>query len=268
MKIIGVLLLLFVFAGTSEAKFITIETDIISAKIEKDAVTLKIGVANKGDEGAYNVKIGVDIGGKVLAGSLRDALEVNGKYTEEFTSPVGFKKPGKYPIVIFVDYTDRNQYPFTALAVVYPTYKEGVVGRAVGEMGKASISDKGVLGVKIKNLEDADKKVTIRIVLPKEFSGGDTKKEVEVKAGSEAAVSFDVKNIAALPGSSYQVYALLEYEDDKYHYGSAVGGVINVEEKKKALSAYKWSLAAIAVILTVMVAYLNLRKKGRKARPS
>lgn len=262
--LLGLLALTLISARVSEASFIAITTET-AAKIEDSTAKIVVGVTNKGDESAYNVKISAAIGGKIIAGPLIDLLKVNDKYSETLTGSVDFKKPGTYPVIIAVEYTDANRYPFTASSVVYVNYKEGAVSRVAGEIAAISIADSGRLRVKIKNMEQAEEKIAIRLVAAKEFLISTPEKQITLKPGLEETVVFDIKNLSALTGSNYPVYAILGYEDDKYHYTSGIGGAIHIEEEKPILTRYKKPLIAVAVILSLIIVYMNVRRKGQEA---
>jgi hypothetical protein len=135
-----------------------------------------------------------------------------------------------------------------------------VVGRVIGEISPITITDSGTLKVSVKNLEETDKVIDLRIVLPKDISSPTVKKELSLKGSSREVVDFKLKNLAALPGSNYRIYAILEYEDDKYHYANTIGANIKVEEDKGILATYKLPLIAILIILAVVVVYFNLRR--------
>ncbi len=247
-----------------EARFISIET-MATANVDKDIIKTLVEVTNKGDEATYNVIISIDIDGKVTKGTMKEVLKVNEKYSEEFTVEAGLKKAGRYPVIVNIEYTDQNQYPFTALSIVDLVYKENVISRVSGQLIAPVITDKGNLKVKVKNLEDIEKKVNILLAIPKELSSSNKQKEVAIKGGVEEFVEFDIKNISALPGSNYVVYAVLRYEDDNYHYAHAARGNIKIEEKKEIFKVYRWPLAAVVLILVFVALYINLRKKGSNA---
>ena len=256
----GLWVLILLFVQPSEASFIAITTET-AVKIEDNTAKILVGVTNKGDESAYNVKISAAIGGKIIAGPLIDLLKVNDKYSETLTASVDFKKPGTYPVILAVEYTDANRYPFTASSVVYLNYKEGVVSRVAGEIAAISIADSGRMKVKIKNLEQAEEKIAIHLIAAKEFLIPTPEKQITLKPGLEETVVFDIKNLSALTGSNYPVYAILGYEDEKYHYVNVLAGNIKVEEKKTFVAEYKWPMVVVAIILVGLIGYLNLRRK-------
>lgn len=259
-----------IFLGTvrsSEGSYITIETET-KVTVEKNAAQVHIEVVNKGDEPAYNVRIGAEAAGRNEKGPLMDQLGQDEKAELDFKAPLSYEKPGKYPVVVTVDYTDLNRYPFTALSIAYVDYRERVVGRVVGELSVPPVTDRGTVRVKVKNLEQAKKSVAIRLVLPKEFINSQPARSLEIEPGREETAEFELSNISALQGSQYQIFALLEYEDDQYHYTNALTGTMEVVEKKTFVARYKKVLISLAAILAAAAVFWNIRKRWGSARPA
>lgn len=267
MRGFSVLMILgFLAAGTTaSATVITIQTQT-QVTVEKNQARISVGVTNKGDEPAYNIRIATEIDGKLKSTPLKDTLQVNETYTADLASALDFAKPGKYPAVITVDYTDRNQYPFTATSIGYIDFKEKSVGRVVGEVVPARLSAHGRVTVKVKNLEQADHSFDVRLVLPKEFKGPDLMKTVKIPSGEEQVLNFDIQNISALQGSRYEIFAVVAYEDEKLHYSNALNGVIEVIQKESFVKIYRKPLIVLSVLLAGIILFLNLRRKWGSPR--
>jgi hypothetical protein len=249
-------------AATAHARFITIEANV-NAGIEGETATISVNISNKGDEAAHNVVVRAEIGGAVQTGLLREALLPNERYSETFNTVVEYQKPGRYPVIVTVDYTDGNQYPFSALSIVHLDYRENVVGRVVGELGSASIGPRGSVKLNVRNLGQTEERLTARLVTPRELSASPATREVRLKPNEKEALAFKVRNESALSGSQYQVYALLDYEQDNYHFSNVVGGQISVEDTQDALPAYTAPLIGVAILVGGVLAYVNLRKRPR-----
>jgi hypothetical protein len=258
--VLGTSLFILLLPRATEAGFITIETDV-QASVGDSTGTAKIRVTNKGDEAAYNIRISADIGGNVKKGPLQEILKPNHDISETITAPVDYKKPGRYPVIVWIDYTDQNQYPFTAISIVYLNFQEPVVGRVVGEMPPLEMEDRGNLRVKVKNLEQNERDIKVRLVVPEEFSSSSSRQEIRLKPGAEETLSFELRNVSALAGSSYQVYTLLQYEDQQYHYANAIGSIVAVQATKTFFERYQKPLIGIAIVLAILVAYFNLRRR-------
>lgn len=249
-------------APAAQARFITMEATV-DANIEGSTARTHVTISNKGDEPAYNVLIRAEIGGAVQAGPMQKALLPNEPYSETFNTTVEYQKPGRYPVIVTVDYTDGNQYPFSALSIVHLNYQENIVGRVVGDIGSASIDSSGSVKLRIRNLGQTEERLKARLITPRELSVSPATRELRIRPNGEESLSFKVRNASALPGSQYQVYAVLDYEQDNYHFSNIVGGQISVEQRQSALATYTTPLIAVAIVVGGALAYVNLRKRPR-----
>ncbi|MCG6536578.1 MAG: hypothetical protein L7F78_18190, partial [Syntrophales bacterium LBB04] len=172
---------------------------------DKDYAAIHLSIGNRGDEGAYNVRAFVDVDGKRLAGKLKNSLGVNESYEVDFRTGISLQKPGRYPVMVTIEYTDNNMYPFTVLSANYINYMEPQNSRVLGMVPELTVSDSGSLQVVLSNIDREDRKVVVRPMAPKEFFFTDTRREVLVKSGEKKPVSFSVRNLAAYPEQVYGV---------------------------------------------------------------
>ena len=242
------------------ASNITLETTT-TVTVDQGTANVLITVINKGDEPAYNVRIQAEVNKETKAGPHEEQLNVNSEQAQHLAFEMKGMKPGRYPMTLYVDYTDRNQYPSTALSVVYVDYQDHGSSRISGEMKPVEISERGRIKIKTKNLENTDKNTKVRLVLPKEFSGEPPVAELKLPPGGEETLVFEMKNLAALPGSRYPIYAVIEYDDEEYHYANAVSGMVTVLESQSVFTVYQTPLIAAALVLIAIVIYLNVRRK-------
>ncbi len=223
------LLLIIVAAvpGPARASFITIEIES-GAELFQNNLKVSLKVANKGDESAGNLKTSIEAAGRTIYGKSRKILGPNENFTEELTSDVSFQRPGRYPVLISVDYTDANQYPFNALTINYVDYGDAPNARVTGSIGVIRLSDRERMKVSVKNVDQVERKVSVRLVTSKEFAVSDRVREITVLPGDEKELFFDIRNSGGLSGSTYPVFALITYEDAAYHYLNVASGNIMV----------------------------------------
>lgn len=265
LRVLVLLLFFFIWtSGVSEAAYVTINTAATVAVTDKNHAAIHVNIGNRGDEGAYNVRAYVDIDGKRLAGKLKNTLGVNESYEEDFSTVISPRKPGRYPVMVTIEYTDNNMYPFTVLSANYLNYMEPQNSRVVGMIPEFTVADSGSLQVVLSNIDREDRKVVVQPMAPKEFFFTDTRREVLVKAGEKKPVSFSVRNLAAYPSSKYMVYAFIEYDDDAFHYTAIAAGRITVR-KETFLNIYKIPLTAALIILVSALAFYNVRRYRRNA---
>ena len=81
---------------------------------------------------------------------------------------------------------------------------------------------------------------------------------------SDYHLSFGVKNFSALSGSTYQVFAISEYEKDGFHLTSITPGFIRIAQSRTVLGIDYIYLAGILAVLVVVFAVIQLRRSVPK----
>ena len=254
-------LLFFLFAlgpTPAEASFITMETQA-SPNYDGKKFKMTVDVTNKGDEAAYNVQISADINGRLVTTPAKDNLQVNGKHSVQLVTDMTLEKEGRYPVIVNVDYTDANQYPFSAMSITQFVYGKSLPSQIFGTLQNIEISTKGSLTLSLKNLSEKEENVMVRLVLPKELSSSGLSKTVSLKGKSEERVNFDARNFSALPGSSYSIFALMGYDEDDLHYSASIGGNIKITKEQGFVKSNQRLLIAVAIVLVAVFVYFNLR---------
>ena len=262
--IIFMILLLITVAvvpGPARASFISIEIES-GAELLQNKLKVSLKVANKGDESAGNLKASIEASGRTIYGKSRKILGPNENFTEEFSSDVSFQKPGRYPVLVSVDYTDANQYPFNALTITYVDYGDAPNARVTGAIGVLRLSDRERMKVSVKNVDEVERKVSVRLVNSKEFAVSGRVREIALLPGDEKELIFDIRNSGGLSGSTYPVFALITYEDAAYHYLNVTSGSIMVV-KRGLWHVLKMPLAILlAVLLCVILLFYLMKLKG------
>lgn len=258
------LFLTLVSISVARAGFISIQTDLLVTPTASGA-SVEIKVSNHGDEAAHNLRVTVEVGGEVQKSVLHDRLEVEGSITELLEFESKFEKPGMYPVLTSVDYTDAARYPFTAISVGEVNYQERVLGRVAGQVMIEPFSKRGEARVTVKNLEKVEKQFNVRLFIPKEFSASRVSQEVTVAPGKEEKVDFGFENLSALQDSQYQVFAVVTFTDEAYHYTHTMSSTAHVIPSKSFVGRYYAILVAVASVLLVLVVSLNIRKRRRQS---
>jgi len=261
-KFISFFLFFTFFNPLANAGFITIETKITTSS-ENEILKVIAEVKNNGNEPAYNVEIRTDLQTDIKVSKIKDALGVGETYKADFEFNLNFKNPGKYPLVIAVNYTDANQYPFSALSCTQFAYRENTVSQVFAKSMELAMSKKGELILNAKNLAEKDKNLSIRLIIPKEISADALIKKMSIQGRSEKEIGFNLNNFSALPGSNYQIYAILEYEEGNKHYSTVVPGVVKIEREGMFFQKYKTLIIVIVGILVLLfLVYQFMPKKS------
>ncbi|HHT9144156.1 MAG TPA: hypothetical protein ACFYD4_00520, partial [Candidatus Wunengus sp. YC61] len=236
--ILGILLSTYgVF--TASAGYITIKTETTVA-VDDSNLKVKVVVTNEGDESAFNVQININENQRTQSSPIKQMLTVKENFEYEANYRVPQIKHGRYPLIINVDYTDANQYPFSALTGTYYSFGSDTVSKVFGSANDIRLARYTTLPLKLKNIDEESKEVLIRLIVPKESSVQEKVKKVTIQPRSEVNTIFNISNFSALPGSRYQVFFILEYEDENKHYSNIIPCSIHVDASKGFFKRYKW----------------------------
>ena len=250
------ILLLFVFTfffSTSllNAGFITITTNT-SLTVTDNSIKIKVIVTNDGDEPAYNAQIHVNENHRLQTSPVKQILPVKERFEYEFQYDLLQTKHGRYPLLINISYTDINQYPFTAATGTYYAFGADTVSQVFGTTSNISLSSHGSLPLLLKNMDDVSIELTIQFVVHKELTILDKAKKIILQPRSELSATFGLRNFSALPGSRYQAFFVIEYEDKSRHYSNIVPCFITIEEPKKFFEKYMWYIIGVSSTLFVV----------------
>jgi len=241
--------LVLVTATATSASYISLNTSL-SSKVEGNNLKVMVSSVNKGDESAYNVQAEFRAGGRTVLAEKRAGLPVDAAYQAQATIPVPLNRPGTYPLVLVMHYTDANQYPFSALTAQTFIYRQEAVSPIFGQVRSTSFAKEGKLNFKLKNLGDREIRAATRLIAPRELTVEEEKLELSVGAKSEQSAGFTVRNFSALSGSTYQVFAVSEFDDGGLHYANIAPGTIKIVEERGFLGL---SQTVIIVILAALV---------------
>ena len=241
------------------ASYISIQSAVTAAG---NKTTIK--VTNLGDEAAYNVQLSLEANNQKTASSIKKQLGVRESF--EWNVPLAFKteNPGKYPLILTTNYEDANSYPFSAISVSAFDYKQATVSDIAAKISNLELSDKGILELKIKNTAESAKDADIRLIVPKELTANKDRLSAKVQAKSEMPVNFEIEKFSALAGSSYAVFAVIEYDEEGMHYTSTANGAVKIVEGS-VFSLQKIAVFAMIAVIAVLFAYFAVfNKKWRK----
>jgi hypothetical protein len=236
-------------AGAARASYISLNTTV-SVKVEGQQLKLLVSAVNKGDEAAYNVQAECRVAGRSVLAAKSGELPVNAPYQATLTMPLALPRPGSYPLVLVMHYTDANQYPFSALSVQTFIYRQEAVAPLFGRVRSTAFAREGQLNFKLKNLGERELRAGTRLVAPRELTSEQAEVPLVLAPRSEQGGSFTVHNFSALAGSTYQVFAVTEFDDGGLHYTGVAPGTIKIVEERSFLGLGQ---TAIIVILAVLV---------------
>jgi hypothetical protein len=258
--------LLLLFAAPAHAGFISIQTELTPGYDGK-AFTLHATIINRGDEAAHDVSIAAELSGAVAHSPEVALLGPNESKSMELTQDVAILKRGEYPVVVTVKYKDANHYPFSAISVAPLIYGDSKPSRIEATVSNLEFSDKkGFLNLTSRNLDGQPEEVSVRLVTPKELSVTQFIGRFTLDGGAAEDFRIPLSNISANPGSNYQVYALVEYEDGGLHYFTAANAYVAVIFDPGFVKSHRMLLISLCLMLGAAFIYSNAKFYWRQGR--
>jgi hypothetical protein len=221
-----------------------------SAKLDGKNLVVQVQVGNTGDEAAMAVTPILRFAGKEARGKRQESLPPNGKIDDTVTLEVGELGTGTWPYLVAVDYTDTNQYPFQAVqAGRLPVGNPPPAKVAIASFEADRLADEVDAVIEVKNLEGVPRTAALRVLPPDGIEAVPATAEVALDAWQSKPVTVSLKNRTALAGSSYPVFATVEYDADGAHFavlGQRVVEIIPNETVVDRLAPYLW-IGAVAL---------------------
>ena len=229
-------LISLLFICTVGATYIRITTDVtVPSMMDGNCTDMNITLINSGDETAYDVGLSFITPDGIssedfFVGNLIPNVPFNSTVYVNLSDNM---TPGRYNVAIITDYRDANNYPFSAISVKPVMVKRSTISKLSCIISVLTIAGNGNGDLKlvVRNLDNVPHNVRIRLFLPRELKIDNNEVRIELKPKDSKELKFRVENLAALPGSSYFVFASLDYEEGALHYSSVGTGIIKIVEE-------------------------------------
>ena len=249
------------------ASYISLTTTITTELITDDSSKIEVSILNSGDESAFSVQISPLLSSDFqVEPNLYDLGTLDPNEPEKINFDVTLSDgilPGSYPLVVLVDYADANGYPFSSVSPSSIIYKTQTLSKVTGVMEKLDLSKERTqtLTLTIRNLDQVQHNVDVKIYLPRELKIDKEESTVSIGPKEEKNINFEVSSFSALPGSSYIVLATLDYDDSNSHYSYTARNIINIV-KEKPLEFPIWLPILSFIVLLIIFAYYLIRGKN------
>ncbi len=254
MKKVSLFLIILLIINIADASYISIQSAITTTENE-----IIVKITNFGDEPAHNVQLSLEINNKKFVSDIKDRLNVQNSFEWKVPLTEKPKNPGKYPLILTTNYQDANAYPFSAISVSTFDNMQATISETIAKIDNIELSEKGTLKLIIKNLAETEKNLNIRLIAPKELTAEKNKLSLKLPARTEETIDFEIEKFSALTGSSYAVYAVIEYDENNMHYTTTTSGIVKVIEKKNIFTNQNL-LIGLLVILIIVFIYFQFRK--------
>lgn len=264
MKKLLIPLILLLIPHLVLASVISLTTTISTDLMTENTTKIQVKLLNSGDEPANNVQISLisDFqSNPIFVGTLIPNIPFEKEFNISLKEDI---LPGNYPLVVLVDYSDANGYPFSSVSPSSIVYKTPSVSKLSSVISELSLGDKETkkLTLNIRNLDDVSHELDVKLILPRELKVVDGERTILIQSKEQKELNFDVSSFSALPGSSYVVLASIEYEDEGLHYSSFGRGMVRITESSDLIELPSWLPITFIAVLVVIFIYYQL--KGRK----
>ena len=164
--------------------------------------------------------------------------------------------PGVYPFALLIKYNDANGYPFSAIANHKIEYKEEQSSEINGVSENIEIDQdsSGELVLTLRNYDVQTHEAKATLYLPRELKTDKNLEILTIESLEKEEVTFQIESFGALLGSSYTVFASIEYEDGDYHYTSFSSSKVSVV--KQTTQAGGSNLIFLAILISVFIILL------------
>lgn len=168
--------------------------------------------------------------------------------------PVSTAPIDETPAVIRIKYADSGGTPYSSLILAcFPaaltTRAEWVsAGFALSPIGQS-----GRLSLQLLSLQDEPVDAVVRLIVPDEFQCDSSTRRVSLEPDTCKVETFELTNRAAVPGSEYSIYAIVERQvTGVVQQCATVSGAVTVIETKWIGQSYGFWFALSVVLLTCL----------------
>jgi len=257
---------IFTWQTPAIAGILKIETQT-TVEVSENLLKTSIILTNNGTASASNLQVHLRTLGEQQDSPIIKQLNPGQSDRVHFEREIPEMMKGRYPLTVYVDFHDANQYPFSALSGMTFHIKKDVNPNLVALVKDITIKKIGELRFDIKNMGFKSKKLLASLILPKELSTPRTEINVQIDARSEKDLRFKVNNFSALPGARYPVFCYLEYVSDETHHTAVARSLVKIAEDENLFRRFRWLWIVLTVILcaVLFIVILKDRKKRIKA---
>ena len=246
----------------ANASYISLSSSFERFNISESGIAYaNFTIRNYGDEPANNVNIRLLLPEGFSSKQIEAGkIGVNGIYHGSFEVKAVSKITGSYTAAMLVEYEDSNGYGLSAITPAEFSFLESAESSVSGFIESSDIIEKGSanMAVKLFNNDKAAHSISIRIFLPNELSAESRQLLETIEPLGQKTAYIKVSNKKGLVGSSYPVFASIDYADEK-HYSSYASGFVSIKKMD-----YSNLIIFAIIILSAVLAAVNVKDRLKK----
>jgi len=254
----------FLWETQAIAGILKIETKT-TVEVAGDLLKVTVNVTNNGTAPAHNVQVHLHTFGQHQDSPIKPQLDSGRSETVLFEKTISGKKKGRYPLTVYVDFHDSNQYPFSALSGMTFHVDEHVNPDLIALAEDITLEKNGELPIAIKNLGPGFKEVLVSLILPKELSVQRQTINFEIGPRSEKRLAFRLTNFSALPGANYPIFCYIEYDLENTHYTAIAKAAVNIAKDENLFRRFRWLWIFLTIIMSAMLVMMIIRGLKKKS---
>ena len=262
------LLIALLIIPLASAKYISLQTTL-EAELNETTEngtngTITLTITNIGDESAYDIAPKIKINEKVFSGSQMQSLEINNPHIWRIPFEFSAESEGTYTVVADVVYHDANKYKFSLKSLNTLNYKKSTLSEISGSIktdlrkksGKLYINNEGITKKNLKISFEAPDELKINNKIKNKSL------DIVIDKDSKQEIDFEINSVSALQGSTYNIYAIIEYEKNSIHYSDFISGAVKVAEKNKFFENIYLIMLITAIFIIGIISYFADIKKN------
>ncbi|MFZ3047798.1 MAG: hypothetical protein WA151_17935 [Desulfatirhabdiaceae bacterium] len=235
-----------------------------SVTVSNKQLSAHITLTNRGDEAAQTIQPQIWIQKERITGDVIPRMLPSASHSFTLNHSLNTIKKGKYPLVIWVDFHDANQYPFSAVSGMTFFVDQDTVSDLAIQTGPVVMDHEGMLELKLKNLGNDARNLNFLLVVPRELSTHSIPDNILVAPRKETGVSLKISNFSALYGATYPIFCFVEYESDDAHYCQLASSVVRIEAGRNWFRKTRtgWMIG-VAILILILAGYLIRMARNR-----
>jgi len=236
----------------------------MTISVGQGKIHVQVSITNKGTASAHKLAAHLFLLETKLKSPEISELAPGQTQNVSYDKPWPVPLAGEFPAVLLLTYQDEAGYPFSALHCNAFKGRQSPDPDLSAKAADFAISQKGSVSAWVSYPGKAPKLVSARLVLPNELDSPKKATTLKLSGGAAQQLAFEVENRSALPGATYPVYILFEYEDGPTHHTvvSQAMAMVGSPESWFRRTRRVWIVAACLLVAALLAGgAMALRKR-------
>lgn len=247
------------FCAILQAGSITL-TSSLTCSVTASQLSAKLIVINEGAETAHKLRAVFQNGDKVWTSDQRDRLEQNQIWRMEYQDGLEKRLFGSYPLVVKILYQDEAGYPLSTVIINPYSYAVTTESSVSGDLKDIKLARKGKCNLRVSNQRSQGLNLRVSFFTSNELTVSSAHKELFLQPSSKKTIRVLLENVTALAGSTYPLWAVMEYDSEDKHFTSLCSSKIHIQDNVSFFKDLKWVFVILFVLLLALFIWKNKKK--------